>query len=383
VVASFNGSILINGTVIASKIAAGAITADKIGAGAITAAKIDAGAITADKISAGAITADKILASSATISGTGTFGFGAGTSVAGYGAVGAFEVTSPAKFGLIAATATNEPGLVAASRNGGTLGSAMAFYRMRNGSYSSAATNFASTGVLGTFNTAAFFDSWNTNGVQNSTIAIANYGLCAISTIQRDYNGTQVSAIQIATATGYAAYTYQGSFGPFTGAHDALIEKNTVFELGDIVVDYELINKLSINDIITKVHLSSAPKQKSVLGVISGNIGNTVEENSIPTALAEYSQESNSYVISEVHQTIYNDNDVLSINALGEGCINVCGENGDIEMGDYITTSSMLGKGMKQDDDLLHNYTVAKARENVTFSSPTEVKQIACSYHCG
>jgi hypothetical protein len=52
-------------------------------------------------------------------------------------------------------------------------------------------------------------------------------------------------------------------------------------------------------------------------------------------------------------------------------------------MGDYITTSSMPGKGMKQDDDLLHNYTVAKARENVTFSSPTEVKQIACSYHCG
>ena len=55
----------------------------------------------------------------------------------------------------------------------------------------------------------------------------------------------------------------------------------------------------------------------------------------------------------------------------------------DIEIGDYITTSSMPGKGMKQDDDLLHNYTVAKARENVTFSSPTEVKQIACSYHCG
>ena len=58
-------------------------------------------------------------------------------------------------------------------------------------------------------------------------------------------------------------------------------------------------------------------------------------------------------------------------------------ENGDIEIGDYITTSSIPGKGMKQSDDLMHNYTVAKARENVTFSSPTEVKQIACSYHCG
>ena len=76
-------------------------------------------------------------------------------------------------------------------------------------------------------------------------------------------------------------------------------------------------------------------------------------------------------------------NKFVFINSVGEGLVNVCGENGDIEIGDYITTSSMLGKGMKQDDDLLHNYTVAKARENVTFSSPTEVKQIACSYHCG
>jgi hypothetical protein len=76
-------------------------------------------------------------------------------------------------------------------------------------------------------------------------------------------------------------------------------------------------------------------------------------------------------------------NDLLSINSLGEGCINVCGENGNIEIGDYITTSSIPGKGMKQADDLMRNYTVAKARESVTFASPTEVKQIACSYHAG
>ena len=74
---------------------------------------------------------------------------------------------------------------------------------------------------------------------------------------------------------------------------------------------------------------------------------------------------------------------VLHINALGEGYINVCGENGNIEAGDLITTSSMPGKGMKQADDLLRNYTVAKARESVTFDSPTDVKQIAVTYHCG
>jgi len=42
---------------------------------------------------------------------------------------------------------------------------------------------------------------------------------------------------------------------------------------------------------------------------------------------------------------------------------------------------------MKQDDDLLHNYTVAKAREDVTWTEEeianNVVKMIACTYHCG
>jgi hypothetical protein len=83
------------------------------------------------------------------------------------------------------------------------------------------------------------------------------------------------------------------------------------------------------------------------------------------------------------YEELMNDNNVCTFNALGEGLINVCGENGNIEIGDFITTSSIPGKGMKQSDDLMRNYTVAKSRENVTFSSPTEVKLIACTYHCG
>ena len=384
VVASFNGSILINGTVIASKIATGAVTADKVDAGAITAGKIAAGAVTAAKLDVGAVTADKIAASSATIASTGTFGFGAGTNVQGYGAVGAFEATAASKFGLIGASSTTEPGIVAANRSTSTTtGPAFAFFRMKNGTYSGGTTNLYSSGTMGETSQAAGFAFYNGGGTQNSSVNIATYGVAAVAATQRDFNGTQVSQIQLGTATGYAAYSYLGAYGPFTGSHDALIDKNTTFELGDIVVDYELINKLNVNDIITKVVLSSAPNQKSVLGVISANTGNTVEENGVPTALAEYDPESDSFKVSSTHKTVYDAHDILSINSLGEGCINVCGENGDIEMGDYITTSSMLGKGMKQTDDILHNYTVAKARENVTFSSPTEVKQIACSYHCG
>jgi hypothetical protein len=39
----------------------------------------------------------------------------------------------------------------------------------------------------------------------------------------------------------------------------------------------------------------------------------------------------------------------------------------NIEHGDYITSSDFLGYGEKQDDDLLHNYTVGKATMDCNF----------------
>ena len=83
------------------------------------------------------------------------------------------------------------------------------------------------------------------------------------------------------------------------------------------------------------------------------------------------------------YQSLLDDYDPISINALGEGLINVCNEGGNIEAGDLIVTSSMVGKGMKQSDDIVRSYTVAKARESATFASNTEVKQVACIYLCG
>jgi hypothetical protein len=71
------------------------------------------------------------------------------------------------------------------------------------------------------------------------------------------------------------------------------------------------------------------------------------------------------------------------VNALGEGLINVCGENGNLVVGDLIVTSSIPGKGMKQSDDIIRSITVARSREAVTFSSPTDVQQVACIYLCG
>jgi hypothetical protein len=56
------GSIIVDGAITATKIAANAVTADKVIAGAITAGKIAAGAVTAVELAAGSVTAGKVAA---------------------------------------------------------------------------------------------------------------------------------------------------------------------------------------------------------------------------------------------------------------------------------------------------------------------------------
>ena len=119
------------------------------------------------------------------------------------------------------------------------------------------------------------------------------------------------------------------------------------------------------------MEVSTQANQKSARGVavlreplIVDNVA------SLPTGYAEMAMLSFVY-------------DVIAFNSVGEGAMNVCGEGGDIEIGDLIVTSSIAGKGMKQSDDIVRNTTVAESRQNVTFDSATEVKQIAVIYRCG
>jgi hypothetical protein len=67
---------------------------------------------------------------------------------------------------------------------------------------------------------------------------------------------------------------------------------------------------------------------------------------------------------------------------VGEGAIWVTNKNGSLESGDYITTCDLSGYGMKQDDDILHNYTVAKITMNCDFNPvyqpvPTILKDVS------
>ena len=130
---------------------------------------------------------------------------------------------------------------------------------------------------------------------------------------------------------------------------------------------YSVIDKdgITIEDAVPVVALSRQKKDKRVFGVFGGAKRST------------------------------NNKDRLIVNSVGEGAICVSNTNGNIENGDYIQSSDLLGYGEKQDDDLLHNYTIAKATIDCNFEldSPyyqcheiengVRVAFIACSYHCG
>jgi len=203
-----------------------------------------------------------------------------------------------------------------------------------------------------------------------------------------DASLNQAARIKLASGTGYAYYIVTGVGGPFTGAHDALISKTETIVQGDIVVDVTLVRKATLSDTIFTVTKSTTPNQ-CALGVF--NSGTEMFELAPPTALVEgYRTQvnplgDNDYIPIPapqfyVYEPTHNQ---AIVNSIGEGQINVCGENGNIAVGDLIVTSSTAGKGMKQADDLVRSYTVAKAREAVTFSSPTDIQMIACIYVSG
>jgi hypothetical protein len=56
------------------------------------------------------------------------------------------------------------------------------------------------------------------------------------------------------------------------------------------------------------------------------------------------------------------------VNSLGEGAVWVVNTNGAVVSGDYLTTSNVSGYTQKQDDDILHNYTVAKITMDCDFN---------------
>lgn len=255
------------------------------------------------------------------------------------------------------------------------------------------AGNIANSSAPAVAATANFVEALSAYGAQGSAYNHGVRGGCAAGT----------SGL-VGVANGYDFYAEGGgiNYGPFTGAHDALVDIGYEVELGEIVVDVECLVRRGISNVLCRVEKSSRPNQKGAVGVVAyktGQLGDTVppavfDQNPFPQTQADIDPSVTWPIILTEERYIENEMtpiwdamrgnyDQIAINALGEGQVLVCGQGGNLEVGDLITTSFMPGKGMKQGDDTIRSYTVAKARENVTFSSPDEVKLVACIYLCG
>jgi len=137
---------------------------------------------------------------------------------------------------------------------------------------------------------------------------------------------------------------YMGRIVVSTGTiktHSSKINENNEVEW-EIKTGKEAI---IIEDAHSTIELSRKKKDKRVLGVLGLNTRN----NSSPERMI--------------------------INSIGEGGIWVCNSNGSIENGDYITSSDYLGYGERQDDDILHNYTCAKATMDCSFELDSPLYQ--------
>ena len=312
---------------------------------------INGGKITANSLSVNAIDAG----TSTTQVGL-TFGMGLGASVAGFYGAGVFSSTNNGYAGLVVGTTGTVGAALAAANSNGAGHVAVIGYGNTNTSYTVATTN----GYLGEGNAGA-------RGYHNSSAKYAELGTSSYSV----YANSDI----------YCA----GSYLPFTGVHDGLLGDDQFADIGDILVDVSVVARKGISNVITIVEKSTQTYQKTAIGVYSG----VAPENHIPVTLQDIIPANPDDVVPSPtitmdsdYLSLLDDNDFIYMNSVGEGQVNVCGENGDIEAGDLIVTSSTAGKGMKQSDDILRSYTVAKARESVTFAAG-EIKQIACIYLCG
>lgn len=271
----------------------------------------------------------------------------------------------------------------------GSVTSGRGVYGYNTSTSSPAVEGFAGAGSgspIGVKGTAgAGSNSWGVYGVNTASglgvYALAS-GTAGTSHALRGTNQNGASGL-IATNSNYDFYA-EGTgtnYGPFTGTHDALSLIGESFEIGDIVVDQAIVVRKSVSSTISQVATSTIANEPAALGVVCA-LPRPLSEVQL-SAYIEGRDEGNSPIMSAQYYVDCNIYNFMPVNSVGEGQINVCGEGGDIAAGDLIVTSSTPGKGMKQSDNILRSITVAKAREAVTFSSPTEIKMIACIYVSG
>jgi hypothetical protein len=246
----------------------------------------------------------------------------------------------------------------------------------------------------------------------------ATFRFLTIGSLNTDYIGVNTN-----TSSGtYGFYTMHVLFNTFTGFHRCYYEDDDIFNndmskedidifknnyngrivisTGKIKTDLSrkvLKEEEEENDVNRPINYEEIKNENPNVEWYSGidKDGITIEDAIPIIQLCRVKKDKRVYGVLGSADRKTNNKNRLIVNSVGEGAICICNTNGNIENGDYIQSSELFGYGERQDDDLLHNYTVAKAVMDCNFelNSPyyqcyeiengVRVAFIACTYHCG
>ena len=283
-----------------------------------------------------------------------------------------FGTTSLTPSAAIIQNSTAVPAIYGTNQYSGGAGSSSAIYGF-------AYTNVGVSGVSTTQGTGLYGGAMVSGGSDNHGIRGSN--------VSTSGGGVATSGL-VGVGNGYDFYAEGGgtNYGPFTGAHDVLVPTGETILLGYIVCDVKLVLAKNISNTIFEVAISSSANQVpiGVMVVDNGSLSKFKPASFIEKM--ETVMVDNQPVTTTIMYPEYNEYkdiyDYCGANAVGEGQVYVCNENGNIAAGDLIVTSSTAGVGMKQSDNIVRNITVAKAREAITFTDSSP-QLVACIYLCG
>lgn len=187
-------------------------------------------------------------------------------------------------------------------------------------------------------------------------------------------------------------------YATFTGGHESqsLVFDKHKWRKGWIVSSTGVIDEpRDISRALPYIEVSTKRKDKRVIGVYSGWLkGHRGRECTLNIEREIKLENGKTKIVDDCHSHHSKgwdaDLDLITYNSLGEGMVLVTDINGEPQNGDYIQSSDYMGIGEKQDDDILHSYTVAKLTENINWSKVEideeygiKIVLVGCTYHCG
>jgi len=189
------------------------------------------------------------------------------------------------------------------------------------------------------------------------------------------------------------------NYGAFTANHDVYLpdaDKQTGYPYGTLLECVSTTYKKSVGTNTTlergiryNVQKTSSKMSKAVMGAYASKYstfympeddtqyyleGMTIPEGKSVGDIKTASTIPSGKVVGDEKIV---DNPLHQVYILGDGHILCNNENGNIEIGDFITASSTAGIGMKATET---GITCGVAREAITFSSSSETKLVAVEY---